>query len=130
RAATPGIMDHPSKKNILTDVKKDNALEKYGDKVIDIVRVLDNEDVSNLSTIKASNKCDWADWIIVREGKGSRQIGSLVNGVYKMRDEISEDWVLIDAGSIMVHLFTEEAHDLYDLETLGKYFRDRKTINH
>ncbi|CAG8512765.1 7545_t:CDS:2 [Ambispora leptoticha] len=143
RAATPGIMDHPSKKSILADLKKDNALEKYGSKVIDIVRVLEDEGVSNLSIIDVRNKCDWTDWMIVGEGKGSRHLGGLVDGVYKMlknklqqhtektdptgslidnypiiegRD--SEDWMLIDAGSIMVHLFTEEARDLYDLEGL------------
>ncbi|CAG8585948.1 2925_t:CDS:2 [Ambispora leptoticha] len=73
RAATPGIMDHPSKKNILADVKKDNALEK--------------------------NKCDWTEWIIVREGKGSRQLGNLVNGVYKMKTDPTGS--LIDNYSII-----------------------------
>ncbi|CAG8545204.1 12399_t:CDS:2, partial [Ambispora leptoticha] len=84
RAAKPGIMDHPSKKSTLADLKKNYALEKYGSKVIDIVSVLENEDVSNLSTINARNKCAWADLIIVGEGKGSRHPGNLVNGVYKM----------------------------------------------
>ncbi|CAG8651170.1 1150_t:CDS:2, partial [Ambispora leptoticha] len=98
-----GFMDHPSKK----------TLEKYGSKVIDIVRVLENEDVSNLSTINARNKCDWTGWIIVGEGKGSRQLGNLVNGVYKMlNNKLQQHTEKTDPiGSLIVNYSIIEGRD-------------------
>ncbi|CAG8607185.1 9784_t:CDS:2 [Ambispora leptoticha] len=84
-------MDHPSKKSILADVKKDNALEKYSSKVIDIVRVLENEVVSNLSTINARNKFKNK----LQHTEKTDPTGSLIDNYSIIEGRDSEDWMLV-----------------------------------
>lgn len=70
------------------------------------------------------------DWFVVISGASSRQVRAIVEGVEEMvflgdgpkplRIEGLDhpDWVLMDYGSFIVHVFTEEAREYYDLERL------------
>ncbi|RIA95416.1 Oligomerization domain-containing protein [Glomus cerebriforme] len=126
-----------------SDVSKYKLLESddlQRTKFLNIVRLLEEEGVENISVIDVRQKCDFTDWMIIGEGKTTRHLVGAVDGLYKMlknetqiqnsdptnsshsypivegRD--SEDWVLIDTGSIFVHLFTSEARKYRNLEGL------------
>lgn len=70
------------------------------------------------------------DWFVVSSGQSTRQVKAIVEGVEEMvflgdgprplRIEglDAPDWVLMDYGSFIVHVFTEEAREYYDLERL------------
>ena len=51
---------------------------------------------------------------------GSEEGGSSAEGGKVLRTEGHDGkrWVLLDYGSVIVHVFTQEAHDYYDLEHL------------
>ncbi len=72
------------------------------------------------------------DWFIVTSGRNGRQVRAIVDAVEEAvarsggprpiriegRDTLS--WVLMDYGFFVVHVFTEEARDYYELERLWR----------
>ncbi len=70
------------------------------------------------------------DWFVVTSGQTGRQVRAIVEGVEEMvflgdgpkplriEGKDAPDWVLMDYGSFVVHVFTEEARAFYDLERL------------
>lgn len=70
-----------------------------------------------------------ADYFVIATGTSSRQMRSSAGEVHRLFKEAgssrlglegegSNSWILQDFGDIVVHLFTREARDLYDLENL------------
>ena len=70
-----------------------------------------------------------ADYFVICNGTSSAHIKALVGEVDKQLSEAGEPpvrreglrsdiWVLMDFGSVIVHVFTEEARKLYNLERL------------
>lgn len=72
------------------------------------------------------------DWFVVTSGGSSRQVRAIMEGVEEeiakaggprpLRIEGQETltWVLMDYGAFVVHVFSDEARDYYDLERLWK----------
>jgi ribosome-associated protein len=72
------------------------------------------------------------DWFVVTSARNSRQVRAIVDAVEEAvakadgprpnriegRDTFS--WVLMDYGFFVVHVFTDEARELYDLERLWR----------
>ncbi len=70
------------------------------------------------------------DWFIVSSGSSRRQVKAIVEGVeefvtigdgpkpLRIEGLDAPDWVLMDYGTFIVHVFTEEAREFYDLERL------------
>ncbi|MCY4261163.1 MAG: ribosome silencing factor [Rhodobacteraceae bacterium] len=79
--------------------------------------------------IDIAGKSDIADYLVVASGRSSRQVVALcekitesLKAVYGMTVGIEGkqqgDWVLIDAGDIIVHLFRPEVREYYQLEKM------------
>ena len=90
---------------------------------------LDDGKALDIAVINLNGKTEIADYMVVATGTSSRQVGALANhlrdtikksGVQNVALEGSDqcDWVLIDAGDIIVHLFREEVRDFYGLEKI------------
>ena len=73
--------------------------------------------------------CPLADYFVICNGSSSAHIKALVEEVDKKLSEAGEPplrreglrsdiWVLMDFGSVIVHIFTDEARKFYDLERL------------
>jgi ribosome-associated protein len=56
-------------------------------------------------------------------GEYLRKAGHIVLGV---EGTTGSSWVLVDAGGIVVHVFTEEARNLYNIEKIYAYDFDKK----
>ena len=89
------------------------------------IRVLDLRDVSS-----------FADYFVICTGSNSRQIQAIADEVearLKKKGENANsiegyrnaEWVLMDYGDYLVHVFSEKARTYYDLERL---WRDAKSI--
>ncbi len=68
-----------------------------------------------------------ADCFVIATGMNKKHIGTLADycedaleekGIKKLRREKSNDWVLIDFGDLIVHVFDQEARNKYSLEDL------------
>ena len=76
-----------------------------------------------------------ADYFVICSGASERQLGALTSGVreevkralqalpLRVEGQPSSGWILIDYGSVVVHLFTPELRAFYDLEDLWRHGR-------
>lgn len=92
-------------------------------------RLLDSKKAENISVIKIDAISSLADYFVIATGRGSTHVRSLsdeleeklkAEGAAPARVEgyRSNSWVLLDYGSVVVHVFTQEARDFYDLDRL------------
>jgi ribosome-associated protein len=80
-------------------------------------------------TIDLAGKTNFADLMVIATGSSQRHIATMaehllarlkLGGFAGVRAEGTgqSDWVLIDAGDVIVHLFKDEVRHFYDLEKL------------
>ena len=79
--------------------------------------------------IDLSGKSELADNIVIASGTSNRHVVSIseklisrvkkVSGIHIRTEGISNaDWVLIDCGDVIVHVFRQEVRDFYQLERI------------
>ena len=90
---------------------------------------LDNKMGKDITVLKIADVSTLADYFLICTGTSSTQIRALCDAVEEAMDQEHEElisreghrggtWVLLDYGSIVVHIFTDEARKFYDLERL------------
>jgi len=89
---------------------------------------LDDLKAEETVTIDLTGKSSIGDYMVVTSGRSNRHVGALADNVVeglhakglKARVEGMEncDWVLIDAGDIIVHVFRPEVREFYNLERM------------
>ena len=90
---------------------------------------LDDDKAQDVVVVELAGKTTIADFMVIASGTSRRQIGAMAEHLLeklKARDlgrvsvegETVGDWVLIDAGDVVVHLFRPEVRDFYGLEKL------------
>jgi ribosome-associated protein len=93
---------------------------------------LDKDKAEDIVVIELAGKSDIADYMVVATGRSNRHIASLADhlqfelkakGFHKVTIEgiPGSDWVLLDAGDVIVHLFPEEIRSFYNLEKLWSF---------
>ena len=94
-----------------------------------IEKILDENKAQNITTIDLKNKTYIADYMIVASGTSSRHLQSLSEilvtelkklGLYdcRMEGKDSNDWKLVDAYDVIVHIFHPEKREFYNLEKM------------
>ena len=92
-------------------------------------KALDDKSAKDIKVLKTAEQTVLADYFVICNGTSSTHIKALVNEVDKQLSEAGEPpirreglrsdiWVLMDFGSVIVHIFTEEARQFYNLERL------------
>ena len=95
----------------------------------EIERILSDNKALGIKSINLKNKTSIADFMIIASGSSSRHIQALSEillkklkdiGVKNCRLEghISNDWKLIDAIDIIIHIFHPEKRKFYNLERM------------
>ena len=90
---------------------------------------LDDMKAEDTLTIDLREKSSLADTMVVTSGRSNRHVGSVADRVVEdlnkagckgLRVEGMPhcDWVLIDAGDVIVHVFRPEVRDFYNLEKM------------
>ena len=96
---------------------------------IRLARALDAKKVLNIRILAVEDLTTVTDYFVIATGTSTTHVGALADeaefqlgreGVNVLRTEGHDGkrWVLLDYGSVIVHVFTQEAHDYYDLEHL------------
>ncbi len=98
--------------------------------LLELVRTsLDDDKAEDIVVIDIVGKTSIADFMVVAEGRSQRQVGAIAEhlmerlkraGVTPRPPEGMRqcDWVLIDAGDVIVHLFRPEVRAFYNLEKM------------
>lgn len=100
-------------------------------------KALEDKKAKDVKILKTSEQTVLADYFVICNGTSSTHIKALVNEVDKQVSEAGEAplrreglrsdiWVLMDFGSVIVHVFTEEARKFYNLERL---WSDSEEVN-
>lgn len=74
-------------------------------------------------------KCSFADRMVVASGRSPRHVSALADYVadalkknghplLSIEGKDSSDWVLIDAGNVIVHIFRPEVRQFYNIEKM------------
>ena len=102
-----------------------------------MVKSLKNRIITTLEDIKAVNPVaidvkkisSLADFMVIASGTSNRHIAAIseriieglkeedISGI-KIEGQAGDDWLLVDAGDVIVHLMSSEAREFYDLESL------------
>jgi ribosome-associated protein len=89
---------------------------------------LDDMKAEDTLTIDLKDKSSIGDYMVVSTGRSQRHVGSVADRVVEdlrnagVRAHVEGmphcDWVLIDAGDVIVHVFRPEVRDFYNLEKM------------
>jgi nicotinate (nicotinamide) nucleotide adenylyltransferase/ribosome silencing factor RsfS/YbeB/iojap len=93
------------------------------------MKSLEDDKAENIVLLDVTGRADYADRLIVATGQVERQLQAMAQhldealakvGLHLRRDSVqaSPDWVLIDAGDLVIHLFRPDARDLYRIERM------------
>jgi ribosome-associated protein len=105
-----------------------------------VLTSLDDDLAQNIVTINLSGKSALADHMVVATGRSKRHVSALAdhllrklkeNGEKNIRTEGQKtgDWVLVDAGDVVVHIFREEVREFYRIEKMWATDAETKSYN-
>jgi ribosome-associated protein len=94
-----------------------------------VLSSLDKLKAENIVSVDVTGKADFADRMVIASGTSQRHVASLADKVIEalksagyqhipVEGKESGDWVLVDAGNVIVHLFRPEVRTYYNLEKM------------
>lgn len=94
-----------------------------------VLASLDDDKAEEIVQIALRGKSSIADYMVVASGRSSRQVAAISENLIerlkesyrltcKVEGKGAGDWVLIDAGDIIVHVFRPEVREFYQLEKM------------
>jgi ribosome-associated protein len=94
-----------------------------------VLSSLEDDKAEDIVRIDLRGKSSVADWMVVASGRSSRQVAAISEKLVerlkqqhgmscKVEGKDAGDWVLIDAGDVIVHVFRPEVRDFYQLEKM------------
>ena len=107
----------------------DAARAKSDELLEHILKSLDEDKAEEVVKISLAGKSEMADWMVIASGRSSRQVAAIsehlvetlkrdLNVLSKIEGKDAGDWVLIDAGDVIVHVFRPEVREFYQLEKM------------
>ena len=94
-----------------------------------VLESLDDDKAVDVVTIDLMGKSSIADHMVIASGPSSRQVSAMADhlittlkalglGRVAVEGQAQADWVLLDAGDVIVHLFRPEIRSFYNLEKM------------
>lgn len=106
-----------------------------------ILAWLDEAKAENVVSIDIKRKSSLGDYMVVATGRSDRHVGAIAEQLQaKLKDEgygrvriegrPQCDWVLIDVGDIIVHVFRAEVREFYNIEKMWSAERPQDPTTH
>jgi len=100
-----------------------------------ILTSLDDDKAEDIVTVDLAGRSSLCDAIVIASGRSQRHVASTAEHLARRLKEAGYgtarveglphgDWVLVDAGDVIVHLFRPEVRQYYDLETMWSIDED------
>lgn len=94
-----------------------------------VEKSLDDNKAQDIVVVDLSGKSDIADFLVVASGTSGRQVGAIAQHLSTCLKEHGYvtvpieglpqcDWVLVDGGDVVVHLFRPEVRSFYNIEKM------------
>ena len=121
-AANTGSLVH----TMTSPTEKDISSEEL---LVAVLNSLEDDKAEDIVQIDLRGKSSIGDYMVICSGRSSRQVGAIAE---KLMDRLKQaygrlsriegketgDWVLIDAGDVIVHVFRPEVREFYQLEKM------------
>ena len=103
---------------------------------LEAVRAAEEKQARNVRVLDLRDVTSFADYFVILSGANNRQIQAIADEVHQRLKKLGEmpnsmegydnaEWILMDYGDYLVHVFSDKARLYYDLERL---WRDAKTV--
>ncbi|MBP6690721.1 MAG: ribosome silencing factor [Hyphomonadaceae bacterium] len=94
-----------------------------------VLTSLEDDKAEEILAIDIRGKSSFADMLVIASGRSARHVGALAEHVMQKLKEAGvkdvriegmpqADWVLVDAGDVVVHLFRPEVRSFYNIEKI------------
>ena len=94
-----------------------------------IIKILEDKNAQNISVLKLEQEVPLATYMIFASGGSVKNISAIAEHiVYELKHDAqwpvlaegvnNSDWVLLDAGDVIIHIFHPEAREKFKLEEL------------
>lgn len=93
-----------------------------------VTAALEDLKAENITSFDLRGRTSIADGMVIASGHSSRQVGAMADRVERALRQAGQrvsveglpqgDWVLVDGGDIIVHLFRPEVRTFYNLEKI------------
>jgi ribosome-associated protein len=101
-----------------------------------ILAQVDDMKAEDTVTIDLADKSSIADFMVVTSGRSNRQVGAIADHVVKalngaglsgirVQGQPHCDWVVVDAGDVIVHVFRPEVREFYQIEKMWSHGRSQ-----
>ena len=94
-----------------------------------VLASLEDSKAENIVSIDIQGKSSLGDYMVIASGRSHRHVSAVADhllkalkdaglGTARVEGLASADWVLIDSGDIIVHVFRPEVREFYNLEKM------------
>lgn len=94
-----------------------------------VLASLEDSKAENIVSIDIQGKSSLGDYMVVASGRSHRHVAAVADhliktlkdaglGTARVEGLASADWVLVDAGDIIVHVFRPEVREFYNIEKM------------
>ena len=101
-----------------------------------VLQSLDDDQAQEIVSIPLEGKSTIADHMVIASGRSTRQVTAMAqklaeriknggHGNSRIEGLPAADWVLIDAGDIIIHIFRPEVRSFYNLERMWAFGGDK-----
>jgi ribosome-associated protein len=106
-----------------------------------VLEWLDEAKAEKVVTIEIRNKSSLGDYMVIASGRSDRHVGAVAeqiqrklkeggHGKARIEGQASCDWVIVDIGDIIVHVFRPEVREFYNLEKMWSGERPSDPMTH
>lgn len=97
-----------------------------------VLEQLDEDQAQDVVSVPLEGKSSIADHMVIASGRSTRQVAAIAQklaekikqagfGPVRLEGLPAADWVLVDAGDVVVHLFRPEVRSFYNLERMWSF---------
>ncbi len=94
-----------------------------------ILKSLEDSKAEEINPIDIAGKSALADYMVIASGRSNRHVGAITDhlirdlktagyGAAQVEGLPHCDWVLVDAGDVIVHIFRPEVREFYNIEKM------------
>ena len=101
-----------------------------------VLQSLDDDQAMEIVSIPLEGKSTIADFMVIASGRSTRQVTAMAQklaeriktggfGRSRIEGLPAADWVLVDAGDVVIHIFRPEVRSFYNLERMWAFGDDK-----
>ncbi len=127
-AEAPSTKSAPKKAKLTAPVVS-TASDEAREVAIAIATAAIDKKASGLEVIDVAGRVDYADFLVLMSGRSDRHVAALAGGIEDALRKMNKralaveglphaNWVLMDFGDVVVHVFQDDARATYDFDAL------------